>query len=153
MNNEEIQSLIEQLKAQGLEDDEIMQVFYDTFTEGKMDRKDLETLAEAMGYELTDDFKEESAPDPIAAPEEGGEISKEKLEEAKEIEPGQSPEEFKEEIEETKAEMKEEEPSKEEPAHEEPEEKEEEEEKSESKSEEDGDEEKEWEEAKKLFKL
>lgn len=73
MNNEEIQSLIEQLKAQGLSEEEIMNVFYETFTQGKMDRKDLETLANAMGYELTDDFKNDETPDPIADLGDGGE--------------------------------------------------------------------------------
>lgn len=67
MNNEEIQSLINQLKATGKSDEEIMGVFYDAFTNGDMDRADLETLANAMGYELTDDFKNEAAPDPINA--------------------------------------------------------------------------------------
>ena len=101
MSNEEIMSLIEQLKAQGLSEDEIMDTFYQTFVDGKMDRKDLETLAEAMGYELTDDFKNEPAPDPIAS--EGLEgASKEDLEEAKEIAPEESEEEFKEKIDENK---------------------------------------------------
>lgn len=98
MNNEEIQALIEQLKAQGLSEEEIMDTFYQTFTEGKMDRKDLETLAEAMGYELTDDFKNEPTPDPIEANGIEG-LSKEDLEEAKEIAPNESEEEFKEKLE------------------------------------------------------
>lgn len=98
MNNEEIQALITQLKAQGLSEEEIMETFYESFTEGKMDRKDLETLAEAMGYELTDDFKNEETPDPIEANGIEG-MSKEDLEEAKEIAPNESEEEFKEKIE------------------------------------------------------
>ena len=101
MNNEEIESLIKQLKAQGLDEEEIMGIFYDVFEKGEMDRKDLETLAEAMGYELTDDFKNEPTPDPIAA--EGVEgLSEEQLEDAKAIEPGESKEEFKEKIEDAK---------------------------------------------------
>ena len=144
MNNEEIQSLIEQLKAQGLQEDEIMQVFYDTFKEGKMDRKDLEALAEAMGYELTDDFKNEEAPDPIEAGAEGAEggLTEEKAEDLKEIKPGESEEEFKEKVEEAAPAEEEEKPAEEEKGEEpaaEPEE-----EKSEDE---------EWEEAKKLFKL
>lgn len=98
MNSEEIQSLIKQLKATGLSEEEIMDLFYESFTKGEMDRKDLETLSEAMGYELTDDFKNDPTPDPIAS--EGAEgMSKEELEDAKEIKPGESPEEFKEKLE------------------------------------------------------
>lgn len=98
MDSEEIKSLIEQLKAQGLSEEEIMDSFYQTFEQGKMDRKDLETLAEAMGYELTDDFKNDSTPDPIEEKDVGG-MSKEELEDARTIEPGESKEEFKEELE------------------------------------------------------
>lgn len=155
MNAEEIQSLIEQLKAQGLDEEEIMTVFYETFTKGDMDRKDLETLAEAMGYELTDDFKNEPTPDPIASENAEG-LSEEKLEDAKAIEPGESEEEFKENIEEAKEgldgeeKVEEEEKSEsEEPEGEEP--KDEEEEKPEE-GEKDSESE-EWEEAQKLFKI
>ena len=73
MNNEEIQSLINQLKATGLSDEQIMETFYEAFQKGEMDRADLEALANAMDYELTDEFKNEPAQDPINAPAEGGE--------------------------------------------------------------------------------
>lgn len=160
MNAEEIKSLIEQLKAQGLDDEEIMTVFYETFTKGDMDRKDLETLAEAMGYELTDDFKNEPTPDPIASENAEG-LSEEKLEDAKAIEPGEFEEEFKENIEEAKEgldgeeKVEEEEKSEsEEPEGEEP--KDEEEEKPEEGEKPEGEEDsesEEWEEAQKLFKI
>lgn len=138
MNDEEIKSLIDQLKAAGLNEEEIMDVFYQAFTEGEMDREDLETLAEAMGYELTDDFKNDPQPDPIASPE-GGDMSKEQLEDAKEIEPGESAEEFKEKIEGT------------EPVEPEGEEKSELEDKPEDKSE--GDDEEDWKKAQEMFKI
>ena len=151
MDSEQIKALIEQLKAQGLDEEEIMTVFYETFTKGEMDRKDLETLAEAMGYELTDDFKNEPAADPIAS--EGAEgLSKEELEDAKEIAPSESEEEFKEDIEEAKEGLDEEEKGEEEPKPEVEEEKEEEKPEAES-EEESEDEEKEWEEAQHLFKI
>lgn len=100
MEEKEIQSLIEQLKATGLNEEEIMDVFYKAFTDGEMDRKDLETLSEYMGYELTDDFKNDPQPDPIAGGNDGndGNASKEQIEEAKEIKPGESEEEFKDKI-------------------------------------------------------
>ena len=87
MNYEEIQSLIDQLKASGLKDEEIMDVFWTAFSKGEMDRKDLETLAEAMGYELTDDFKNDEQPDPInsGADENAQGLSEKELEDAKAI--------------------------------------------------------------------
>lgn len=136
MDNEKIQSLISQLKGVGLGDEEILDVFYATFKKGKMDRKDLETLADSLGYELDDDFKEDKTPDPI----EGGEpdITKEEAEDLKEIKPGESKEEFKEKVDEAKDEMEADaDDKKEEEDHEE-------------KSEEDKDE---WEEANKYFKI
>lgn len=103
MDNEQIQSLISQLKAVGLEDEQIMDVFYEAFTKGKMDRKDLETLAESLGYELDDDFKAEPTPDPIEGdkPAEGGDVPA-GAEDLKEIKPGESVEEFKDKVEEAK---------------------------------------------------
>lgn len=168
MNEEQIKSLIEQLKAAGLEEEQIMDVFYETFQKGKMDRADLETLANAMGYELTDDFKEDSHKDPIeeAGAEGLGDLSKEDLEEAKEIGPDESKEEFEEKLEdmgdkvedEIKVEDKEEEaPAEAEEAAPEMEEEEKEEVEEEKSEDEDKDEEKsedeEWEEAQKLFKI
>lgn len=102
MDNEKIQSLIEQLKGVGLSDEEILDVFYAAFEKGKMDRKDLETLADSLGYELDDDFKNEKAPDPIAEGGEGGDITKTEAEDLKEIKPGESKEEFKEKVDEAK---------------------------------------------------
>lgn len=95
MDNEEIKSLIEQLKATGLGEEEIMDVFYKTFEKGKMDRKDLETLANEMGYELTDEFKNDEHPDPIET--EGEETTD--LDDAKELKPGETKDEFKDRIE------------------------------------------------------
>ena len=97
MDKTEMESLVKQLKAAGLDDEQIMETFFETFAEGKMDRADLEACAEFMGYELTDEFKSDQTPDPIATPEGG--LTKEAAEEAKQIEPGESEEEFKESIE------------------------------------------------------
>lgn len=144
MDRTEMESLVRQLKAAGLTEEQIMETFYETFQEGKMDRKDLEACAEFMGYELTDDFKDDPTPDPIAAPEGGGGkgITKEEAEAAKEIKPDQSVEEFKEAVEggEPKGgEPKAPEAPKAEPG------------KPESKSDEEIDEDKEWEEVQKKF--
>ena len=77
MNEEQINSLIEQLRASGMDDEKIMDVFFKTFQEGKMDRKDLETLANVLGYELTDEFKNDPTPDPIESKELGDMSTKE----------------------------------------------------------------------------
>lgn len=147
MDRTEMESLVKQLKAAGLDEEQIMETFYETFQEGKMDRKDLEACAEFMGYELTNDFKNDPTPDPIANGGEGGEgITKEEAEAAKEIKPGESPEEFQQAVE--GGEPKAEEPKGDELAPEAPKA---EEPKSESKPEEEVDEDKEWEEVQKKF--
>lgn len=100
MDNKEMESLVKQLKAAGLNDEMIMDTFFQTFQEGKMDRDDLEKCAEFLGYELTDEFKNDATPDPInAGGTEGDGITKEEAEQAKEIKPGENPEEFQEKIE------------------------------------------------------
>lgn len=131
MDKTEMNSLVSQLKATGLTEEEIMDTFYATFQEGKMDRKDLEACANFMGYELTDDFKNDPTPDPMSSPNSGDGITKEEAENAKEIKPGETAEEFKDSIE-TESDSKED---------------------SEEDSEEDStDEDKEWEEVQKKFK-
>lgn len=92
-------SLVSQLKATGLTEEEIMDTFYAAFQEGKMDRKDLEACANFMGYELTDDFKNDPTPDPMSSPNSGDGITKEEAENAKEIKPGETAEKFKDSIE------------------------------------------------------
>lgn len=99
MDKTEMNSLVNQLKAAGLTEEEIMDTFYATFQEGKMDRKDLEACANFMGYELTDDFKNDATPDPMSSPDLGDGITKEEAENAKEIKPGETAEEFKDSIE------------------------------------------------------
>lgn len=141
MNEEQIKSLVDQLKAAGLEEEDIMDVFYSTFTKGKMDRKDLETLANYMGYELTDDFKNDPTPDPIESQEDGEEISKEDLEDVKEIDEDETPEEFEEKIEDIKE------------GESVTEDEDEDEDEDADDYDEDGDEDKEWEEAQKIFKI
>lgn len=85
MNEEQINSLIEQLRASGMDDEKIMDVFFKTFQEGKMDREDLETLANVLGYELTDEFKNDPTPDPIES-EELEDMSTEELQNPENVE-------------------------------------------------------------------
>ena len=141
MEREEIDSLVKQLKAQGLSDEEIMDTYYEAFTKGEMDRKDLEVLAEHLGYELDDDFKNDEHPDPIEADkvdeepkEEEKELSEEEAEDLKAMKPGESKEEFEDRVEDAKDDLEEAEKHDEEA------------------KEEKVDEDKEWEEANKYFK-
>ena len=151
MDNEQIQSLISQLKGVGLSDEEILDVFYAAFEKGKMDRKDLETLADSLGYELADDFKEDKTPDPIAAGGDaaGADIEKSDAEDLKEIEPGESPEEFKEKVDEAKDDIEIADED-EEPSEDDGEDADEEDAGEDEEVEEDDEE---WEEAKKYFKI
>ena len=126
MTDEEIRSTLEQIKAQikakpenqNKSDDEIDEMildsFYKAYTEGKMSKEDLGGLAQAMGYEFTEEFDQ----DPEAANEvnpaeaaggEGGnplapgnEPTQEDLEAVRTMEPGESAEEFKDKVEDVK---------------------------------------------------
>lgn len=121
MENEEIRSTLEQIKAQvkakpenkDKTEDEIdgmiLDSFYKAYTEGKMTKEDLGGLAEAMGYEFTEDFEQDPAaapevnPEQNAAPAEGAEgMSEGNLEAVRTMEPGQSAEEFQEKVEDVK---------------------------------------------------
>ena len=135
MNNEEIQALMSQLKDAGLTEEDIADgILWPLFRDGKMSKEDLTTLCASIGLELDEDFDKDDTAAPIE--ENGGDkmvapnITKEEAEEAKEIKPGESKEEFKDKIEE----------SKETPVAPQEDKKE-------------VDEDAEWEEAKKLFKL
>ena len=144
MDEKEIQSLIDQLKAQGMDDEKIMDMYYEMFVDGKMDREDLETLAGYLGYELDDDFKNDEHADPIEEdaekvdeePEEALEnISKEEAEDLKAMKPGESKEEFEEKVEDAKEDLEEAEKHDDEA------------------KDEKSDEDKEWDEANKYFKV
>ena len=128
MENEEIRSTIEQIKAQvkakpenkDKTDDEIDALILDAllkaYNDGKMEKDDLLGIAEAMGYEPTEEFlKDQTAPNPnpnapaegegAQPPAENGEApapSAEDLEAVKTMQPGETPEEFKEKVEEVK---------------------------------------------------
>lgn len=116
MNDEEIRSTIEQIKAQvkanpenkDKSDDEIDELILDSFfksyTEGEMTKEDLLGLAEAMGYEPDEGFENDpDAPMQVGKDEEGGEpaaqMSENDLEATRTMEPGESKEEFQDKIE------------------------------------------------------
>lgn len=126
MNEEEIRTAVEEIKAQlkakeeykDKSDDELDEVmldgFFKAYTEGKMSKDDLGAIIGVMGYEFTEDFdKDEEAPQNM--PSSGGEeaageeaaggpedLSKEELEETRTIAPGESKMEFKDKIDDLK---------------------------------------------------
>lgn len=56
MDKKEFDLLVSQLHKQGLDDDKIMHVFYDTFTSHKCSLEDYEIMVQWLGYNLTDEF-------------------------------------------------------------------------------------------------
>ena len=135
MNNEEIQALMEKLKAAGLTPEDIANgILWPLFKGGKMSKEDLDTLLSSIGLEMDPEFKDDDGPaaegenkgagDGASAPAAEG-VTQEEAENLKEIKPGESKEEFQEKVEEAKGDK---------PA-------------------ESNDDEKEWGEARKLFKL
>ena len=77
MDKNEIQQLVNQLRIQLANepkvkekgpdaiDEAILDIFFEAFVQGKMDRFDLKTLFDFMGYELPEGFMEDPTPDPI----------------------------------------------------------------------------------------
>ena len=123
MNDEELRSTIEQIKAQvkakpenkDKNDDEIDEIILDGFlksyTEGEMTKEDLLGLAEMMGYEPDEGFEQDPEAPAEFKPEgeQGGEegeapapAEETDLEATRTMEPGESKEEFQEKIEDVK---------------------------------------------------
>ena len=59
MTVEEVKKIISNLKEEGYDDDMIMNSFLSMFEEGEIDFGQLEALTHVMGYELTEEFKNE----------------------------------------------------------------------------------------------
>lgn len=57
MTVEEAKKMIEELKAQGETEEDIVAGFYAMFCEGDIDVNELGDLVQLVGYELTDEFK------------------------------------------------------------------------------------------------
>lgn len=129
MNDEELRSTIEQVKAQVKAkpenaeksedevDEMILDEFFKSYTEGKMSKEDLGAIADAMGYEFTEEFDndpnaqenfepgdaDEALKPEGEAPAAAPETTEEKLEDVKAIEPGESVDEFKEKLDDIKS--------------------------------------------------
>ena len=94
MDNEEFNKLCEELKAQGMNEEDILGTLLEMFKKGEIEVDDMEKLAGSLGYELTDEFLEENKPEmplPLPeepaepAPEEGEDLTEEEVEDAQEV--------------------------------------------------------------------
>ena len=97
MTLEEGKKAIEQLKAEGHSEEEILGAFYKMFQNDKLTLEELDGMVNLMGYHLTDDFKAMSPEDQktkgyeeTEEPAEG--VDSEEVEEAKETEGGEKAE-------------------------------------------------------------
>ena len=91
MTLEEAKAAIEDLKAQGETEDDILKVLYLMFTKGECDVETLRALIGTMGYEFTEEFEAMSDDDKKTKgweqeddPEKSG-LDKEEIEKAKEF--------------------------------------------------------------------
>ena len=91
MTYEEAKAAIEDLKAQGETEDDILKVLYLMFTKGEFDVETLRALVGTMGYEFTEEFEAMSDEDKKTKgweqeddPEKSG-VDKEEIEKAKEF--------------------------------------------------------------------
>ena len=67
MDNEEFNKLCDELRAQGMDDEDILGTVLEMFKKGEIDAEDMGKLAGTLGYELTDEFLAENAPLPPEA--------------------------------------------------------------------------------------
>lgn len=63
MTVQEMKSAIEQLKAEGHDEQSILGAFYKMFQDDKLTIDELDGIVNLMGYHLTDEFKNMSAED------------------------------------------------------------------------------------------
>lgn len=86
MTVEEAKKMIEELKAQGNSEEDIVSGFYMMFCDGDIDVNELGDLVQLVGYELTEEFKNMSLEDQKKKGwDEDEDISEEEIEDAKEV--------------------------------------------------------------------
>lgn len=56
MTKKEFDAMVKQMNQQGLDNDMIMRILYETFATKKCSFEDYELMVNWLGYELTDDF-------------------------------------------------------------------------------------------------
>lgn len=98
MTREETKQAIEELKAQGFSEDEMLLTFYTMFQNDELNIEQLGSLVDLLGYELSPEFLEMSPEDQktkgYEEVEEGesGNLSEEEIEDAKEVTPEETEE-------------------------------------------------------------
>lgn len=60
MTKDEFDSMVAQMHKQGLSDDQIMRILYETYATKKCDLADYELMVNWLGYQLTDDFNKDN---------------------------------------------------------------------------------------------
>lgn len=93
MNAEEVKAKLDELKAQGLSEEEILDALYDMFLDGELSKEDLGKVIGTIGYELSPEFDAVDEDEPIDLKEKGvpvdaevpEDVSKDEIEKAKEI--------------------------------------------------------------------
>lgn len=94
MTLEEAKKAIEELKAQGETEESMLGTFYLMFQDDVISVDELDDLCQLIGYELTDEFRNMSPEDQKTkgyeeVEDEDTDLSKEEIEDAKEVEPGE----------------------------------------------------------------
>ena len=56
MTKKEFDAMVKQMHQQGLDDDKIMRILYETFASKKCSFEDYELMVNWLGYSLTDEF-------------------------------------------------------------------------------------------------
>lgn len=91
MTREEAKQAIEELKAQGFSEDEMLLTFYTMFQDDKLNVEQLGNLVELIGYELSEEFLAMSPEDQktkgYEEVKDEENLTEEEIEDAKEVEP------------------------------------------------------------------
>ena len=94
MTLEEAKKAVEELKAQGETEESMLGTFYLMFQDDVITVEELGDLCQLIGYKLTDEFKNMSPEDQKTkgyeeVEDEETDLSKEEIDDAKELEPGE----------------------------------------------------------------
>lgn len=63
MTKKEAEKYFDELKSNGMDDDEILAILYKMFQDDRINLNQLEALCAVLGYELTEEFKNMSMED------------------------------------------------------------------------------------------
>lgn len=110
MDFDELMKKVDELRAQGMDDEDVLNIFYEAYKEDEMPLEDLEKCVKAIGYKFSDAFvseienakKEAESQVPVEEAENEDEskdgLTEKEVDEVKEIDPSETKEEFKEKI-------------------------------------------------------